>query len=182
MATPAKRQLSLPVALSRDLERLARRKGKSTVAVLQDLVTENKQDRLAQEFKQIQGYWGKKAKEKGIITNSRPQAISREIVRVVFDTNIYISALILPGSSAHRAIQLIIGGHDRLLISKPILDEVLTTLARKFCRDAEALSRTALWVTELAELVYPETRVHVFSDGPDNRVLECAIAGKQRPL
>ncbi|MGZ8405950.1 MAG: hypothetical protein ACXW4C_11580 [Nitrospira sp.] len=68
MATAAKRPLVLPLALSRDLERLARRKGKSTVAVLQDLVTENKQNRLAQEFKQIQGYWGKKAKEKGIIT------------------------------------------------------------------------------------------------------------------
>ena len=68
MATTAKRHLALPLALSRDLERLARRKGKSAVAVLQDLVTENKQNRLAREFKQIQGYWGKKAKEKGIIT------------------------------------------------------------------------------------------------------------------
>lgn len=68
MATTAKRQLALPIALARDLERLARRKGKTTVAVLQDLVTENKQDRLAQEFKQIQGYWGKKAKAKGVIT------------------------------------------------------------------------------------------------------------------
>jgi hypothetical protein len=36
--------------------------------VLQDLVTENKQDRFAREFKQIQGYWGKKAKANGIIT------------------------------------------------------------------------------------------------------------------
>ncbi|MDC8447334.1 MAG: putative toxin-antitoxin system toxin component, PIN family [Nitrospira sp.] len=103
-------------------------------------------------------------------------------MRVVFDTNIYISALILPGSSAHRAIQHIIDGHDRLLISKPILDEILTTLARKFSRDAEALSRTALWVTELAELIYPETRVHVFNDDPDNRVLECAIAGKAKAI
>ncbi len=103
-------------------------------------------------------------------------------MRVIFDTNIYISALILPGSSAHRAIQLIIDGHDRLLISKPLLDEILTTLARKFSRDAEALSRTALWVTELAELIYPETRVHVFNDDPDNRVLECAIAGKAKAI
>lgn len=103
-------------------------------------------------------------------------------MRVVFDTNIYISALILPGSSAHRAIQLIIDGHDRLLISKPILDEILTTLARKFSRDAETLSRTAFWVTELAELIYPEIRVHVFNDDPDNRVLECAIAGKAKDI
>jgi hypothetical protein len=69
MATTAKRRLALPITLSRDLERLARRKGKSMVAVLQDFVTENKQDRLAQEFTQIQGYWSKKAKAKGIITD-----------------------------------------------------------------------------------------------------------------
>ncbi len=68
MATTAKRRLALPITLSRDLERLARRKGKSTIAVLQDLVTENKQDRLVQEFTQIQDYWSKKANAKGIIT------------------------------------------------------------------------------------------------------------------
>ena len=68
MATTAKRRLALPITLSRDLERLARRKGKRVVAVLQDFVTENKQDRLAQEFTQVQGYWSKKAKAKGIIT------------------------------------------------------------------------------------------------------------------
>ena len=41
-------------------------------------------------------------------------------------------------------MQRIFDGHDTLLISKPILDELLTTLARKFSRDADALSRTAL--------------------------------------
>lgn len=103
-------------------------------------------------------------------------------MRVVFDTNIYISAIVLPGSSADRAIQRILGGRDRLLISKPILDEVLTTLARKFSRDADALSRTALLLTELAELVQPKERVRVFDDDPDNRVLECAIAGQARAI
>lgn len=68
MATTAKRQLALPAALSRDLNRLARRKGKSAVAVLQDLVTENRQNRLAREFRDLQGYWSKKAKTKGILT------------------------------------------------------------------------------------------------------------------
>jgi len=68
MATATKRQLAIPATLSRDLNRLARRKGKSTLAVLQDLVTENKQNRLEQEFRDIQGYWSKKAKAKGILT------------------------------------------------------------------------------------------------------------------
>jgi len=42
-------------------------------------------------------------------------------VRVVFDTNIYVSAFVLPGSSADRAMQRIFDGHDTLLISKPML-------------------------------------------------------------
>ena len=103
-------------------------------------------------------------------------------MRVVFDTNIYVSAFVLPGSSAHRAIQRILDGHDTLLISKPILDELLTTLARKFSRDSDALSRTALLLTELAELIQPKERVSVFDDDPDNRILECAIAGQAKAI
>lgn len=68
MATAAKRQLALPAVLSKELDELARREGKSTVAVLRDLVSENKHNRLEQEFKAIQGYWSKKAKAKGILT------------------------------------------------------------------------------------------------------------------
>lgn len=68
MATAAKRQLTIPVALSRELDQLARREGKSAHAVLQDLVSENKHNRLKQEFRAIQGYWSKKAKDKGILT------------------------------------------------------------------------------------------------------------------
>jgi hypothetical protein len=70
MATAAKRQLALPAALSKELDQLARREGKSALAVLQDLVSENKHNRLGQEYRAIQGYWRKKAKAKakGILT------------------------------------------------------------------------------------------------------------------
>ena len=68
MATAAKRQLALPAALSKELDQLARREGKSALAVLQDLVSENKHNRLGQGYRAIQGYWSKKAKAKGILT------------------------------------------------------------------------------------------------------------------
>jgi len=79
-------------------------------------------------------------------------------------------------------MQRIFDGHDTLLISKPIIDELLTTLARKFNRDVDALSRTALLLTELAELIQPKERVSVFDDDPDNRILECAIAGQAKAI
>jgi hypothetical protein len=68
MAATAKRQLALPAALSKELDQLARREGKSTLEVLKDLVSENKHNRFEQEFRSIQGYWSKKAKAKGILT------------------------------------------------------------------------------------------------------------------
>jgi hypothetical protein len=53
MATAAKRQLAVPAALSRELDQLARREAKSALAVLQDLVSENKHNRLEQALRAI---------------------------------------------------------------------------------------------------------------------------------
>lgn len=99
-------------------------------------------------------------------------------MRVVFDTNIFISALAIPGSLAEKAVLKIIEGEDTLLISKELLDELLSTLARKFSHDTEQLSRVAVNISDLAEMVKAEKRLHVLQDDPDNRVLECAVAGK----
>jgi putative PIN family toxin of toxin-antitoxin system len=99
-------------------------------------------------------------------------------VRVVFDTNVFVSALVLPGGRAEEALARIVEGTDRLLLSKPILDELLGVLARKFSRDREELARVAVWLEELAEWVRPTRRVTAAADEPDNRVLECASAGR----
>jgi uncharacterized protein len=98
-------------------------------------------------------------------------------VRVVFDTNIFVSALILPGSRAEEAITRLIEGADHLILSKPILDELLGVLARKFSRDREELARVALWLAELAEWVRPTRRLRVATEEAENPILECAIAG-----
>ena len=97
---------------------------------------------------------------------------------MVFDSNIYISALILPGSQAEKAFSRILDGVDDLLISKAILDEVLSTLAGEFGHDPDTLSHLAVTLTDMGELVRPEHRVKVFADDPDNRILECAEAGE----
>jgi putative PIN family toxin of toxin-antitoxin system len=99
-------------------------------------------------------------------------------VRVVFDSNIYISAFVFPGSQADQAFFRVLEGTDTLVLSKAILDEVLGILAKKFSRDPEALSQTAVLMAEMGEFVKPARKVDVFKDDPDNRVLECAEAGK----
>ena len=98
-------------------------------------------------------------------------------MKVVFDTNILVSALVFPGGRGEAALQRIVEEKDQLLLSKPILDELLGILGRKFARDAEALSHAAVFLTELSLSVKPRQRLHVVKDDPDNRILECAIAG-----
>lgn len=96
-------------------------------------------------------------------------------MRVVFDTNIFISALVIQGSQAEAAIFKIIEGADTLIISREIIDEVLSVLAVKFSRDRDELARVAVNLADLAELVKPTERINILSDVPDNRILECAV-------
>ena len=98
-------------------------------------------------------------------------------MRVVFDTNIFISALIFPRGQGEKALLRVIEGRDRLIISRDILDELLGVLARKFARDREELARVAVFITELGELISPRRSFRVLKDGSDNRILECAVAG-----
>ena len=98
-------------------------------------------------------------------------------MRVVFDSNILISALVFPGKQAEKAILRIIENRDRLLISKPIIDEVLEVLARKFAREPEELARVAVLLADMADMVRPRRRVGVLEDEADNRILECAVTG-----
>ena len=99
-------------------------------------------------------------------------------MKVVFDTIIFISALVFPGSVAEKAIFKIIEGEDILLISKQILKEILSVLSKKFSGDKEAISRVAVNLSEIAEMVNPTVRIRVLKDEPDNRILECAVSGK----
>ena len=98
-------------------------------------------------------------------------------MRVVFDTNILVSALAFPGGRGEAALRRIIEEQDQLVISKPILDELLGIFARKFSRDPEALAHVAVFLSDLVLSGRPRRRLQVLKDEPDNRILECAIAG-----
>ncbi len=99
-------------------------------------------------------------------------------MRVVFDTNIFVSAFVLPGSRADAALKRVIDDIDQLVVSKAIVDELLTVLARKFSRDADELAHVAVFLSDLARVVRPRGRIDVLQDEADNRILECARTGK----
>lgn len=99
-------------------------------------------------------------------------------MRVVLDTNVLVSALVLPGGRGEEALLRVLAEDHRLLHSKPILDELLGVLARKFSRDPEELARLAMFLSDAAEFVEAKKRLRLVADDPDNRILECAVAGK----
>ena len=68
MATAVKKTISLPPELAREVEEIAREEGKPLSAVIQDALKLARKERLKKEFYQIQNYWSRKAKEKGILT------------------------------------------------------------------------------------------------------------------
>jgi putative PIN family toxin of toxin-antitoxin system len=103
-------------------------------------------------------------------------------MRVVFDTNILVSALVFPGGQGDAALRRIVEGTDELVISKAILDELLEVLGRKFARDGEELAHVAVFLSEIATVVAPRHRLRVVRDDPDNRVLECALTGRAEAI
>ena len=72
-------------------------------------------------------------------------------MRVVFDSNVPLAALLFPEMRAAAAVKNIHDGRDDLVLSPPILREVLWVLARKFSRDREELSRVAVVLGEMRD-------------------------------
>jgi putative PIN family toxin of toxin-antitoxin system len=101
-------------------------------------------------------------------------------MRVVLDSNVYVSAFVLPGGAVSQLMAALLRGQAEPLISRPIMAEMLGVLGRKFAVDREQLARTALFLSGFAEQVVSRERLHVLSDEPDNRILECAVTGHAR--
>jgi predicted transcriptional regulator len=68
MSLAVKKTISLPPELSKELDAMAREEGKTVSAVIQEALRTVKRERLKPELLAVQGYWTKKAKEKGILT------------------------------------------------------------------------------------------------------------------
>jgi predicted transcriptional regulator len=68
MANAVKKTISIPADLARDAEALARAEGKTLSAVIQDALRQSRIERRLQELRGLQGYWSRKARDKGILT------------------------------------------------------------------------------------------------------------------
>ena len=62
-----KKTISLPADLARYAEALARAEGTTLSAVIQDALRQARMERRLQDLRGVQGYWSRKARDKGIL-------------------------------------------------------------------------------------------------------------------
>jgi putative PIN family toxin of toxin-antitoxin system len=100
--------------------------------------------------------------------------------RVVLDTNVLVSRLILPDSVPARVVAFVIASSE-LLLSAPVIQELEDVLRRpKLDRYLDANMRlNYLW--ELVDIASPIRVLHRVTDcrdPRDNKFLELALSGK----
>ncbi len=94
--------------------------------------------------------------------------------KAVFDTNVYISALITKGCMAERAWLLPIQGEIEIYTSVPVMTEMARNLRHKFHWEDDQIRAAIRHISKIARVAKPEVRLSILADGPDNRILECA--------
>ncbi|MEW6409363.1 MAG: putative toxin-antitoxin system toxin component, PIN family [Nitrospirota bacterium] len=98
------------------------------------------------------------------------------MIKVVFDTNVYISALTSPNSKAEEAYLLAVKGKVELYTSVPILTELAEKLREKFQWDNLKIESALKHISKVATVNKPSVKISLLKDETDNRILECAKA------
>ncbi len=99
-------------------------------------------------------------------------------MRIVLDTNIFISAALRGGFSEDILDTLATSDKITLITSEEILDELAQKLASKFNWALQDINFYSDYIRQVAEIVKMQEKVLIIKRDPDdNKILECALAG-----
>lgn len=100
-------------------------------------------------------------------------------LRVVLDTNVYISAFAHPERPIYHVWRHALERRYQLLISSAIVNELADVLRTDFHWEERRLRRRIRLVTRVGTIITPYIALNVIPDDPDDdRILECAVAGR----
>jgi len=99
------------------------------------------------------------------------------MLRVVIDTNIVISALNF-GGNPKAVLELARKNRIHNITSPFIINEVEKVLTQKFGWQMEATREVVRDFQNFSQVVNPPETIAVIGYSPDNRILECAVAGR----
>ena len=99
-------------------------------------------------------------------------------ITAVFDTNIYLSAILFDGN-CRRCLELARNNQIVLCTSHSILLEIAGKLSGKFGWSREDIEEVIKGIGVFARIISSQRKLQVIkTDESDNRVLECAVSGK----
>ena len=100
-------------------------------------------------------------------------------LRLVIDTNVLVSAAIKPAGLQRTVLLLAITKPARFYVSRPILEEYNTVLARPELNIRKGLRQQLLQlIRNRSYIVVPSRHLEMTSDPDDNIFLECADAAR----
>ncbi len=100
-------------------------------------------------------------------------------MRVVVDTNVFVSATLSPAGIPAQILDLILSRRVTLLMTPAILDEYTEVMKRKeFSFNVETVDTFLRKISLYAEKVNTASHSIVLPDPDDLPFLECALAGK----
>ena len=103
------------------------------------------------------------------------------MIRVVLDTNVYVSALVFGGKPA-AVLQLAESGAFQLVVSETIKAELVETLTAKFGWSPRSAERVCRGLCDEAWWVMPPEDVQGSRDPEDNHVLSCALEAQAHAI
>ena len=99
------------------------------------------------------------------------------MIRVVIDTNVFLSALYFTKGNPWRIVTWAIEGKIQNISSGFILEEVRTVLKKKFHWQSHEIDKAIYTIESFSEIIFTNIHLNIIKCAADNRILECAIAG-----
>jgi putative PIN family toxin of toxin-antitoxin system len=101
------------------------------------------------------------------------------MARVVLDTNVWVSFFISPGGTCDALVNRLFSAGTTVVTSGVLMRELHRVLREKVGLSVEQADEATRDLRAVCELVEPTERIRVVKGkDDDNRVLECALAGK----
>lgn len=95
-------------------------------------------------------------------------------IKVVFDTNIFVSIFVFPGGVPEEVFKLVVYRDVELGVSDEIVDEFKRIMKEKFYCTNNKLSEILNLIKNNSTNVIPEKKINIIKDKADNKILECA--------
>lgn len=103
--------------------------------------------------------------------------MEENLVKVLLDTNILISAIAYGGKPA-QLLYYVLEEKITAITSPVLLSELKEVLNKKFPLREADFKLTVKNIEEIFKIAHPKMNINILKDDDDNRVLEAAIEGK----